>query len=154
MNTVLSKRLVRRSFTFGARSSGCIWVLFRQVRPSRVTATRIASLLSAACMGMGFLVLTMLTWTPLDNRGVMTMKMISSTNMTSTMGVTLMSETGWLSLAFLNSIFIGFLHGTRQERGDLASLPLKNQLAGFRQHVAHCPLYLRAPALRCVRFRK
>jgi hypothetical protein len=44
--------------------------------------------------------------------------------MTSTMGVTLMSETGWLSLAFLNSIFIGFLHGTRQERGDLASLPL------------------------------
>ena len=45
-------------------------------------------------MGIGFLVFTMSTLTPLDNMGVMTMKMISITSITSTMGVTLMSATG------------------------------------------------------------
>ena len=35
----------------------------------------------------------MSTLTPLDNMGVMTMKMISSTSITSTIGVTLMSDT-------------------------------------------------------------
>ena len=36
----------------------------------------------------------MSTLWPLVNMGVMTMKMISSTSITSTMGVTLMSDTG------------------------------------------------------------
>ena len=66
-----------RSFTLEGKSAGAIWVVFRYVFPSRVTATRIASLLSAACMGMGFLVFTRSTLTPLDNMGVMTMKMMS-----------------------------------------------------------------------------
>src|SRR5438270_7946223 len=66
----------------------------------------IASLLSAACMAMGFRVFTLSTLTPLDNMGVMTMKMMSSTNITSTMGVTLISATGGNALNFFNSIFI------------------------------------------------
>src|SRR5580700_4489782 len=53
-----------------------------------------ASLLSAACMETGFTVLTISTLMPLDSIGVMTMKMMSSTSITSTMGVTLMSATG------------------------------------------------------------
>src|ERR1022692_484796 len=53
-----------------------------------------ASLLSAACMVTGFTVFTISTLMPFDNIGVMTMKMMSSTNITSTMGVTLMSATG------------------------------------------------------------
>ena len=53
-----------------------------------------ASLLSAACMGTGLTVFTISTLMPFDNMGVMTMKMISSTSITSTMGVTLMSATG------------------------------------------------------------
>src|ERR1019366_4534339 len=59
----------------------------------------IASLLSAACMGMGFLVFTRSTLTPFDNIGVMTMKMMSITSITSTMGVTLISETGGKAFA-------------------------------------------------------
>src|SRR5450432_3097423 len=42
-------------------------------------------------MAIGFLVLTRSTMTPFDNIGVMTMKMMSITSITSTMGVTLMS---------------------------------------------------------------
>src|ERR1035437_2246746 len=83
-----------RSFTLGGRSIGATWVVFKYVFPSRVTATRTASLLSAACMGMEFLVFTKSTLTPLDNIGVMTIKMMSNTSITSTMGVTLMSATG------------------------------------------------------------
>src|ERR1022692_2403739 len=45
-------------------------------------------------MGTGFTVLTISTLMPFDNIGVMTMKMMSSTSITSTMGVTLMSATG------------------------------------------------------------
>src|SRR6516162_6256949 len=98
-----------------------------------------ASLLSAACIAMGFLVLTMLTWMPLVNMGVMTMKMISRTSMTSTMGVTLISETGGWSAFFLKTIFMSLLPGTRQEwrTWESASGPDRrrhhlNQLAGFR----------------------
>ena len=96
----------------------------RYVFPSRVTATRIASLLSAACMGMGFLVFTRSTLTPLDNMGVMTMKMMSITSITSTMGVTLMSATGGGALCFMitddSSFAIVSLPGIRQEAGSPA----------------------------------
>ena len=62
----------------------------------------------------------MSTLTPLDSMGVMTMKMISSTSMTSTMGVTLMSATGGGALCFLVSFIfaIVLLHGTRQDAGS------------------------------------
>src|SRR5271165_1828642 len=51
-----------------------------------------ASSLSASGMGAGLLTLAMSTLTPFCSIGVMTMKMISSTSITSTMGVTLMLE--------------------------------------------------------------
>src|SRR6516225_8106351 len=51
-----------------------------------------ASSLSASGMGTGLLTLAMSTLTPFCSIGVMTMKMISSTSITSTMGVTLMLE--------------------------------------------------------------
>ena len=54
-------------------------------------------------MAMGFLVFTISTLTPLDNMGVMTMKMMSITSITSTMGVTLISDTG--GRAFCSFIF-------------------------------------------------
>src|SRR5260370_25913228 len=81
-------------------SAGSIWVTLRYVLPSRVTAQMIASVLSAACMAMAFLVFTMSTSLPLLNMGVMTMKMMSMTSMTSTIGVTLMSATGGGALYF------------------------------------------------------
>src|SRR5580765_5652804 len=51
-----------------------------------------ASSLSASGMGAGLLTLAISTLTPFWSIGVMTMKMISSTSITSTMGVTLMLE--------------------------------------------------------------
>src|SRR5436189_4585460 len=58
--------------------------------------------------------------TPFDNMGVMTMKMMSITSMTSTIGVTLMSATGGGAWCLLTDSFffaIVFLHGTREEMG-------------------------------------
>jgi hypothetical protein len=52
-------------------------------------------------MAMGFLVFTLSTLTPFDNMGVITMKMMSITSMTSTIGVTLMSATGGGALCFI-----------------------------------------------------
>src|ERR1035437_4026614 len=123
-----------RSFTLGGRSIGATWVVFRQVFPSRVTATRIASLLSAACMGMGFLVFTRSTLTPLDNIGVMTMKIMSITSITSTMEVTLISDTGANELCFMItdaafSFAIVSLPGIRQEAGSPEPELPRNQLA-------------------------
>src|SRR5262249_339865 len=63
----------------------------------------IASLLSAACMGIGFLAFAISTLTPLFNMGVMTMKMMSITSITSTIGVTLISATGGGALVFRHS---------------------------------------------------
>src|SRR5579863_5277499 len=74
----------------------------RNTSPLRVTATRIASSLSASFMAIGFLAFTMTTAAPLVNIGVITMKMISRTSMTSTIGVTLMSDV--TSGAFFNCI--------------------------------------------------
>src|SRR5882724_12883001 len=75
-------------------SAGSILVTLRYVLPSRVTAQMMASVLSASCWEIAFLVFTMSTSLPLLNMGVMTMKMMSMTSITSTMGVTLMSATG------------------------------------------------------------
>src|SRR5437899_9049193 len=51
-----------------------------------------ASSLSASCICLGLLTLAISTETPCCNIGVTTMKMMRSTNITSTIGVTLMSE--------------------------------------------------------------
>src|SRR5450432_2079795 len=64
----------------------------RNTSPLRVTATRMASSLSASFMAIGFLAFTITTGAPLVNIGVITMKMISRTSMTSTIGVTLISD--------------------------------------------------------------
>ena len=54
--------------------------------------TSSASSLSASCIGVGLFTLAMSTLMPFCNMGVTTMKMISRTSITSTMGVTLISE--------------------------------------------------------------
>src|SRR5450432_3378957 len=100
-----------------------------------------ASLLSAACMAIGFLVFAISTLTPLDNMGVITMKMMSMTSITSTIGVTLMSATGGGAVNFFFSpVIVSSPRETgRRKRasGNLASnwgagsrLPA-NQLAVF-----------------------
>src|SRR6516162_449878 len=123
MNTILLMRLVSRSRTLLGRSSDCVCVLPRNTPPLRVTAIRMASLLSASCIAMGFLVFTMSTCTPCCNMGVITMKMMRSTSITSTIGVTLISDTGCSSLALLNSTFIAVPRETRQEKGDPGGSP-------------------------------
>src|SRR5215467_5383572 len=61
--------------------------------PWRVIATIMASSLSALVIAIAFLVTTFSTCAPLLSIGVMTVKMISSTSITSTIGVTLISLT-------------------------------------------------------------
>src|SRR5215472_15523763 len=65
-------------------------------------ATITASSLSASAMTTGLRVNALSTGILFESKGVMTMKMISTTSITSTMGVTLISETG--GGAFFNSI--------------------------------------------------
>src|SRR5215471_5638319 len=89
-----------------------------------------ASLLSAACIVIGFFVFTMSTVTPLDNIGVITMKMMSITSITSTIGVTLISATGGGALCFFSSLSaISVSPRTPQEPGSSRELPA-NQLTG------------------------
>ena len=101
-------------------------------------------------MAIGFLVFTMSTLTPFDNMGVMTMKMISSTSITSTIGVTLMSATGGGALNFSSVSCHRISPRNSAEAGaPRAGLPAI-QLAGSQCSAAMT--YLRAP--RCDRFRK
>src|ERR1700722_9154513 len=89
-----------------------------------------ASLLSAACMEMGFWVFTISTLMPLDNIGVITMKMMSSTSITSTIGVTLMSATGGGAFALMITDIISLHSGLYGEQpGPSRCAPL--QLAGY-----------------------
>src|SRR5689334_5779927 len=108
-------------------SSGGIWVVFKYVLPSRVTAQTIASLLSAACIGIAFLVLARSTLTPFDNIGVMTMKLMSITSITSTIGVTLISATGGGALCLVTFSFtlaIVCLHKEPGRRGEPVGSPI------------------------------
>ena len=84
----------------------------------------IASLLSAACMGIGFFVFAMSTLTPFDNIGVMTMKMMSITSITSTIGVTLMSATGGGALCFFSIFFAIVCLQELGRRGSPAGSPV------------------------------
>src|ERR1022692_3704266 len=93
-------------------------------------ATITASLLSASCMAIGFLVFTMSTVTPFDNIGVMTIKMISSTSITSTIGVTLMSATGGGETRFFISLVaIVFSLGIDRNHGS----PFRSSRISTRQ---------------------
>src|ERR1700687_5854174 len=70
-----------------------------------MTDTSKASSLSASGIDCGLLTFAMSTLTPCCNMGVITMKMISNTSITSTMGVTLMLElTLTPSFRLLNAI--------------------------------------------------
>src|SRR4051794_38371283 len=65
-----------------------------------------ASVLSAACIEIAFLVFTISTSLPLLNMGVMTMKMMSMTSITSTIGVTLISAmVAGACIFFIMSLF-------------------------------------------------
>src|SRR5277367_6817956 len=81
---------------FGPRSSRVTWSPPRNVLPSRVTATTIASSLLASSITTAASAFGRSTLTLLFSIGVMTMKMISNTNITSTIGVTLMLELTFL----------------------------------------------------------
>lgn len=63
-----------------------------ETAPSLPTVTTIGSLWF---MGCAELACGRFTLTPLASSGAVTMKMTSSTSMTSTSGVTLMSASGW-----------------------------------------------------------
>src|SRR5260370_8224020 len=85
---------------------------------SRVMATNSASSLSASCISVGLLTLAMSTGVPCCNIGVTTMKMISSTSITSTIGVTLMSEVT-LAASFRFANAMEFVSCVRlPQRGD------------------------------------
>ena len=109
-----------------------------------------ASLLSAACMEMGFCVLTISTLTPFDNIGVMTMKMMSRTSITSTMGVTLISATGGGAFALMITDIIK----SPTQAGSGAARLEPGRPYSTRRNVFGCVGYLRAAAPRCDRFRK
>ena len=73
-----------------------------------MTATISASSLSASGICSGLFTFARSTLTPFCNMGVITMKMISNTSITSTMGVTLMSELT-LAPSFRFAIAIRFI---------------------------------------------
>src|SRR5215472_4715560 len=82
-----------RSLILSVRSPGfMICEVSKKILPSRLTATISASSLSASGIWMGLVVLANSTACPFCNMGVITMKMISNTSITSTIGVTLMLE--------------------------------------------------------------
>src|SRR5215468_9159608 len=79
-----------------------------------------ASVLSAAAIGMGFRTGVRFTGMPFDNMGVMTMKMMSITSMTSTIGVTLMSDTGGGALCSFIDYFSNSTGPGRRSRAPKA----------------------------------
>src|SRR5258708_31765338 len=99
-----------------------------------------ASSFSAGAIVEGFLAFTLSTLTPLVSMGVMTMKMISRTSMTSTMGVTLMSAIV-LPLAFLFDIAIDNSFAPHRH-GPCAGRARHN--SAFRSLLAHNRPLLRA----------
>src|SRR6266481_3907916 len=90
--TRLSVRFANLSLIFCVSSSTLMGSVPKTTLSSRVMATSSASSLSASCIAVGLLTLAISTETPCCNMGVTTMKMMSSTSITSTIGVTLMSE--------------------------------------------------------------
>src|ERR1700682_5727934 len=98
-----------------------------------MTDTSKASSLSASGIDCGLLTFAMSTLTPCCNMGVITMKMISNTSITSTIGVTLMLE---LTLTPSFRLF-----------NAIDSLLLGGRLAPARAEDHSQPLHLLNPAL-------
>src|SRR5277367_5959791 len=69
-------------------SSSATSVLPRNICPSRVTPTMMASSLSALGILSAFSALAMFTGSPFCSKGVITMKMMSKTSMMSAIGIT------------------------------------------------------------------
>src|SRR5665213_911452 len=98
--------------TFAPRSSTLILSAPRKVSPDLVTATWIESSLLASSWMVAAVAIGSVTLTLLFSIGVITMKMISSTSITSTIGVTLMLELTFLpSSRLLIPIRFVFLSG-------------------------------------------
>src|SRR4051812_38175558 len=98
-------------------------------------------------MAMGFFVFTKSTLTPFDNMGVMTMKMISMTSITSTIGVTLISFIGGGAFCFCIWLFLHFIKARTIASRDAIVLEPNSTRRGRRTY------YFLAPD-RCDRFRK
>src|SRR3954465_556652 len=90
--TRLSTRLAIRSLILLVNWSGSTLSRPRKMPPSRVIATTMESSLAASGICSGLFTFAKSTVTSFCSMGVMTMKMISRTNITSTIGVTLMLE--------------------------------------------------------------
>src|SRR5882757_3288586 len=80
------------SVILGPRSPEETWFAPRYTWPSRVTATTTESSCSASGIGVASTLFVRSTLTLFCTIGVITMKTISSTSITSTIGVTLMLE--------------------------------------------------------------
>src|SRR5271157_2803994 len=129
MKTRLSTLLASRSFTFAESSSALTRSVPKKICPSRIIATSSESSLSASGIGIGLLTFAMSTLTPCCNMGVITMKTMSSTSITSTMGVTLMLELT-LAPSLRTDIAIGFnlLHAGGQRHALDRQLPVDTPL--------------------------
>ena len=96
--------------------------------------TSSASSLSASGICSGLLTLAMSTLMPFCNMGVTTMKMISRTSITSTMGVTLMSELTFApSFRFANAIAVSPVLPPRSGADKHSALKLGKPGAGMLQ---------------------
>src|SRR6266700_4732340 len=113
------------------------------MRPSRVTATVRASSLSASFIVSGLLTFARSTGIPFCNIGVITMKMISNTSMTSTMGVTLMFELTFAP-SFLMLIAIILLLRRRVRRNQAPNPATQHDSISRRGGCPHPPARTRA----------
>src|SRR5882757_1409715 len=111
-----------------------------------MTETSSASSLSASCIGVGLFTLAMSTLMPFCNMGVITMKMISSTNITSTIGVTLMSE---LTLAPSFRLANAIDFSVEQLPAASYQLPAKPRAVQTHWGTESAPPWLGRPTLGC-----
>src|SRR6185437_14224824 len=86
-------------------------------------AIKIASSLSASGICSGLLVFASSTLWPFCSMGVMTMKMISRTSITSTIGVTLISELTFLPSSRFTKAMFASLFGTPTASGNIEENP-------------------------------
>src|SRR6185503_11748788 len=121
-----------------------------------MTDTSRASSLSASGIDSGLLTLAMSTLTPCCNMGVITMKMISNTSITSTIGVTLMLElTLTPSFRLLNAIKLSPGHSLASARAEddahrpgLSNLTPLNLAPGLaRRQISHSEVCIRDQCL-------
>src|SRR6266568_4769257 len=102
--------------------------------PSRMTATIRESSLSASGILIGLSVFARVTLTPFWSIGVITMKMINNTSITSTIGVTLMSELTPATFFFFPFAIVPYLRGIKLPADVAALQEVINQFAGAVFH--------------------